>query len=230
MKKIINKNIFYKLIISLSLVFVCMLYSIKKSFAASNIDQATLYSTLEDNYSWVVIHNQSSSSIKVGHMTVGTGKSVTLDTWANIKEHKGIWYNLEGYYTMAKHASVSTYINATQLSTMNKKINSIDRWGILINCSSFATDIWNSISHTNASSGLVNTPSGLASSIKSKFSSEYVTNRAIPSKSKHSIYYHTLSDVKQCSNPTGGKSSSGSKSLAMDNIDNYYANSFIDFD
>lgn len=228
------KSVFVKIIISFSLIFIGILSDISDVNAATYAAQVILYSTESNNHSFLVIYNKSSSSIKVGHHTVAKDGSCTIGTWGNIKEHVGIWYNLEGYYSMAKHVSVSKYITAAELSTMNSSINAYDKWNIFVNCSSFATETWNSISDVKVSAGVVNTPASLASSIKSKFPNSYVTNRSIPTKTRNNFYYHTSTSIVQCSNPTGGGSSSGSgstsRNMNQEIYDDKYVNSSTYFD
>lgn len=123
--------------------------------------------------------------------------------------------------------SVSADLTATDLKTMNSTINSNDSWGLLSNCSTFASKVWNSVSSTKVSAGTVNTPSNLAKSIKSKFSNTYLTDRSIPSKLAKTLAYHTSSGIKYCNSPTGGGSSSGSsKNTDADPITNKHAVSF----
>lgn len=190
---------------------------------AASVAKLTLYSTLTDNHSFVAVENLTSGNINVGHMSIPGGGTVTMGTWGNIQEHKGIWYNLEGFFPMATHVSVHNFINSSELGAMNNKVNSIDRWSVLVNCSSFATDVWNSAGGIPVSAGLINTPSGLANSIKSTFNG-YQTNAPISQKTRNDFYYHTSNGVQKCPNPTGGGSSSSRSA------DNQYVNSFADFD
>ena len=47
-------------------------------------------------HAFLSIKNISSSTITVGGLSVGSGKTVTVGTWGNKNEHTGLWYNLEG--------------------------------------------------------------------------------------------------------------------------------------
>ena len=204
-----------KLCVGLSLILCNLLVSNQSAKAYETmVAQVILYSTQNDDHSFLVVHNLTSSNIVVGHYTVPANKSVTIGTFGNISQHKGIWYNVEGVYSVSKHVSVAKYISSSQLNTMNNKINSNDTWELLKNCSSFASKVWNSISSTSVSAGAVPTPSTLAASIKSKFSSSYVTNRSIPTKTKNDICYHSSSGVVKCTNPNMDSGSSSGKSVS----------------
>lgn len=225
MKKI--RSLFTSLLVSVSLIFC----SISFVNAASYVANVRLYSTLQDNHSWLVIKNTSSSSIYVGGYLLAANNSVTIGIWGNITQHKGIWYNLEGYYSMASNVSVSKNITSSELSSMNYYINLNDRWGYLYNCSSFATSVWNTISSVKVSAGLVNTPGNLANSIKSKFSSSYSNNYAIPSKSSSQLGYYSTSSSYVKAVPkfaSGGGSSSFSRTALNQNLhyDDDFINSF----
>lgn len=180
---------------------------------ASSVAKVSVFSTSEkDNHSFVLIENLTNNHISVGHLGVGGHDFATIGTWGNLAQHKGIWYNLEannGFRISTPHLSVYTYINSNELNNMNNKINSIDRWEYLINCSSFAVDVWNSISDHKLSAGIVNTPRGLASSMKKVFNPQ--TNASYPYKNRDGIRYHTSWGVVSEPNPTfthGGGSSS----------------------
>lgn len=194
------------------------------------VAQVILYSTINNDHSFIVVHNLTSNNMTVGHYTVEANGSVTLGTFGNVSQHKGIWYNMEGVYNVSTHVSVSQYISSSQLNTLNSNVNSSDVWATLNNCSSFASKVWNSISSTDVSAGLVPTPSNLASSIKSKYSSSYVLNRAKPAKTKNDIYYHSSSGIVKCTNPNwSGGSSSASITSNPEEIQNLNSSSYFEF-
>lgn len=225
MKKIHNFIIGIIIIIS---VFLSNIYFVN---AATYVANVRLYSTIGDNHSWLVVKNTSSSSIYVGGYLLPANNTVTIGTWGNIKQHKGIWYNLEGYFNMASHVSVSKNINNEELTKMNIIINMSDSWGYLNNCSSFAKSVWNTISSTDVSAGSINTPSSLAKSIKSKFSSSYSNNYSIPSKTKSQLGYYSsktsyIKAVPIFETGNGSSSLSRIKNNNYLNFDNSFINSF----
>lgn len=128
-------------------------------------------------------------------MSVPAGDSITFGTFGNRSHHVGIWYNIEGYYNNSlptSRVSLTTAITGSQLATMNGVITSIDSWGYLNNCSSFASKVWNSISTQQVSPGLIPTPSTLSNSIKNY---TYTTNISIPPRSLSKIAYYGTSLV-----------------------------------
>ena len=71
-------------------------------FGASDIGKMTIFSDgsggVGGTHAFIYIENTSSSKMKVGSYNIGAGKTLTLGTWGNKDEHKGIWYNLEAYF------------------------------------------------------------------------------------------------------------------------------------
>lgn len=221
MKELTKKSkIIFKLFIVLNLLFTSR-YLIIKTEAATTVANITIYSTINNDHSWLVVKNTDSKPIKVGHYNLGPGLSVTIGTWGNIEQHKGIWYNYEGYLynKFSTHVSISKNATQLELNDFNTAVNSFDRWNIVNTCAYFAGYVWD---HT-FSSPKVNVgayPSLLATSLKGI--SGYVTNRSIPSKTKDNIYYHSTNGIIKCSNPIG----SGSSSSSVSSLENTYATSF----
>ena len=135
-------------------------------------------------HAFLSIKNISSSTITVGGLSVGSGKTVTVGTWGNKNEHTGLWYNLEGYFqnssnAYAKAVSLRVDLSSNLLSTVSQNIKNNDSWTALSNCSTFATKVWNSVCSTTVSAGVPNTPTATVQSIKS-YSNLYSTGVGIP--------------------------------------------------
>lgn len=144
-------------------------------------------------HSFLVVKNVGNSSIMVGHMSVPVGGSVTVGTFNTRENHKGIWYNYEGY-TGPKGTcyGFTTGLTGSQVATMNSTINAHNEWTLTKNCSYFAKTVWNSVNSTYKVSGT--NPLTLANSIKKL--QDYVKNPTIPSKEKSEIAMHTSNGVK----------------------------------
>lgn len=131
-------------------------------------------------HAFITVENLTSNTIKVGIMNANAYETVTLGTWGNKSDHKGLWYNLESYFANKGEyngrVSLSRYTTSNELDTLNSYINSHDSWSALSYCSSFSAGAWNSISQDKLSAGLINTPSNLKGNIKKK---SYKTNKAI---------------------------------------------------
>lgn len=207
------KKISHLLIILCLVVFSTVPISVKSESVEprANIAQVTIYSTTANHHSWLVVKNVSSSPITIGHYYLYPNTSVSIGTWGNISQHKGIWYNLEsalGNSNFSTHVSISRYItSSSQLNSFNTAINSSDGWSLANTCSYFSGYVWCQTFSDKVNVG--SSPSLLANSIKSL--GGYTTNRSIPTTSYSNVYYHTSSGKVQCSNPIGGGSSSGSK-------------------
>lgn len=142
-----------------------------------------------NGHAFLTIENVNSNSIKAGKMTAYGHKTVSLGTWGNKSQHNGLWYNLESYFAnngeYDGRVSLSRYTTSSELNTINTYINLHDSWSVFSNCSSFATDAWNTISSTKLSAGWINTPSNLKSSIKQN---SYSSNRSIGYNSNVGYY------------------------------------------
>ena len=139
-------------------------------------------------HAFITVKNISTSPITVGKLgSIAPGKTVSIGTWGNKSEHKGLWYNLESYFVYKNSAyknrvSYSMALSDTSLSTLNTYIKNNDYWSNTTNCSSFASGAWNSVAVTSdkISAGLPNTPKNLASNIKSKWPTQYKTGYVVP--------------------------------------------------
>lgn len=136
----------------------------------------------ERSHAFISFKNFTGESITVGGLSVGRGKEITIGTWGNKSGHNGIWYNLESYYANTQGAystrvSLSMEVTRSQVNVINNLIRTKDFWTPVSNCSSFAVQVWNSVSTTELSAGIPNTPNTLITSIKSK--PNYETRRAI---------------------------------------------------
>ena len=209
MKKIKKKII--SIIITFSMLFISItdIKANTRGVVTPVIASVTIYSTINNDHSWLVVTNLSGNSILVGKKTVSNGDSVSIGTFGNISQHKGVWYNIELVLSVSTYVSMTRTIETTSdLNILNNKINSKDSWSITNTCSTFAANVWNSVFDDTVTVGI--TPSGLANSIK-KYS--YSTNATMPSKTSSSIYYHTSSGVVNCPDPDFSGSSSLSKTI-----------------
>jgi hypothetical protein len=143
--------------------------------------------SLFGTHAFITIKNNSTSSITIGRLSgIAPGKTVSVGTWGNTAEHKGLWYNLEGYFVSkysfySGRVSVNYLLSSSQLSTLTSFIINNDSWSLTYNCSSFAVGAWNKVvdSYARLSAGVPNSPKALAASIKSKFPG-YSTGANVP--------------------------------------------------
>lgn len=174
------------------------IFSIKTDRAAYTVGVMRIYSTGNSGsssfsdlgHSWISITNYWGSNLNIGGISVADGKSVTLGTWGNL-QHKGLWYNAEGYVqskgtSWSQASSIQRPIRQIDLDIINKNISTHDGWNIVNNCSSFASDIWNSVSSDTEKvhAGIINTPGLLKESItkvgKSNTWTNYTVGRNVP--------------------------------------------------
>ena len=148
-------------------------------------------------HSFITVHNYSSNSVTIGHMSVPQNSYITIGTFDNRSAHNGIWYNIEGYNIYAINQvtySTTAYMltSSSEISTLNVAINTHDYWMTSFNCSHFAAYRWNQI-----------TPSGLhvlpsyPGYLKSSIDSIGGTSSGLPTSGKalSSIAYQTSSGI-----------------------------------
>lgn len=146
-------------------------------------------------HAFITVKNISTNNITVGRLSsIAPGKTVSIGTWGNKTEHKGLWYNLESYFVYKSSAyagrvSYSMGLTSTSLTTLNNYIKNSDSWSNTNNCSSFASRAWNSVASSadKISAGTPNTPKNLANNIKSKWTTQYQTKQSVPYN--YAVYY-----------------------------------------
>lgn len=123
-------------------------------------------------HAWISITNLNGSPLKIGGLTVADNKAITVGTWGNT-DPRGLWYNAEGYAqshgtTWSKSVSIQRPLRQVDLDIVNENIASHTSWSPLNNCSSFASQIWNSVAPDSeeVSAGGINMPKNLADSIR----------------------------------------------------------------
>ncbi|MCI8408366.1 MAG: hypothetical protein HFJ09_03715 [Lachnospiraceae bacterium] len=144
-------------------------------------------------HAFIYIVNISDDDIKIGDYTLKPNKGVTIGTFGNKDDGKGIYYNLEAYFiqeydSYENRVSLTTKITAKDIETINSKLDSCNKWTYTKNCSWFATSIWNSVSpkKKHVSAGLVSTPATLSKNIKKI--KGYVEGKKVKKVSEDNVY------------------------------------------
>lgn len=120
----------------------------------------------------------------IGYARMIITGGATIGTWGNQGSHKGLWYNLESYYSMDSSAydgrvSLTTYLDEDEKAVLHRYIfNYEEKWTLTQNCSYFAMNTWNLISDDKISAGSICTPKNLANSIRTY--DYYETNSSFP--------------------------------------------------
>jgi len=161
-------------------------------------------------HSFLLVTNISASTRTVGVRAVSAGGTITVGTWGNKADGKGVYYNLERYFGSGSYpgrVSLTATIDSTQLSTLNSSIQNNNSWSLTNNCSSFTERAWNSFAGTKVSAGTLDTPTNLANSIKSK--SGFATNAAFTSTTLSNVFRQVgTSSSKLVTSTAGGGGSS----------------------
>ena len=190
---------FFILSISIALLFVSFFYCGQKihADAANNTILFSIYATDSGSssstggsflggHAWLVIENNTSYSYSFYNTTIHSGETISIGTWGNRKDpttnkkHNGAWLNLESYCNMWKNCnSLTTTITSSDLSEISQKCISMNEWGILKNCSYFASVIWNDIVASDLQVTAYRYPYFLPSILKGSIKGKdgYQTNR-----------------------------------------------------
>ena len=209
----IKFKMYSKKILSVISVLCLCFMNLSRVNAATKIAKLIIFSTTTAQiipaslgHSWFVIENYKSTSLRIGHCNIGGKRKMTIGTWGNIKQHKGIWYNMEAFINdFPEHVSAGKELTQSDVDKLNTAINSLDKWTIYFNCAFFTTKVWNSVAktqltHSNNNAGTP-LPQNLARSIKANLT-YYKTNRSIEPKGRDYLYYHTSSNKTACKYPT----------------------------
>ena len=99
---------------------------------------------------WLYFENLTDSEITVGCYTLPAGQGVTVSAYNTArKDGKGNYYNIDGYclnkYGTSGTKCASTYLTASELETVSRKIVQTNTWTGGKNCCYFAGSIWNSV-------------------------------------------------------------------------------------
>ncbi len=146
-------------------------------------------------HAFLIVRNDSTFPITVGHMQIPAETAITIGTFGTIDAHKGIWYNIEGYNQGYYKGTAATYaVPQSDISALNYAINSHDRHsGLSDNCAAFARDVWNAVVPSSYEvSGSI--PATLESSIASL--NIATTSYSIPTKTINDVAYQTEDSIQ----------------------------------
>lgn len=101
-------------------------------------------------HAFLLFHNGCNVSVTIGHFKLAPDEYLTVGTFGNRTAHKGIWYNIEGFYwsdaSNAPNASLFYSLAPSDLDSLNSAINTHDSWALIgDNCADFAASVWNSV-------------------------------------------------------------------------------------
>ena len=143
-------------------------------------------------HAFLTFHNESDFTIRVGHMSVPAGDSITIGTFPKTA-HDGIWYNIEAYEQPSNVYALEYVLTETELEQVNTRINSHNSYNVLTdNCTHFACGIWNATVSNNLRVA-TGQPQWVVDDIQAK--NNYFSNYQLPRKSSSSVAYHTVSGV-----------------------------------
>ena len=123
-------------------------------------------------HAFLMIENVSDNSLDIVDTTLDSNKAMCIGTWS-IREHFGVWYNVESnYYNHYNkydgRVSVTIGLSEQELDTLCEFIVGNDRWNPLNNCSKFALNAWNSVAteQERLIKPLIYTPGNIVNQLK----------------------------------------------------------------
>lgn len=145
-------------------------------YAAVGVTSSSGSSGSDGAHAWIVIKNNY-GSIKIGTQTINAGDSITMGNWGNLSK-KGIWYGVErNRINQYKNNSNTVYlkrnISHTYAAAITRTMENNNYWGLIHNCTHFATRVWNA---AGGSIGSHTTPSQLRNKIMTYSSYRTGTN------------------------------------------------------
>lgn len=168
-------------------------------------------------HGYLMLKNIAPDTIKVFGFGVKAGKVITVGTFGNKGEGKGVYLNLEAYKQFkGTRASLSMNINQNQLVDLVKWVKEHNSWSCPSNCSTFASGAWSLLAPNDkdVSAGFPSTPTNLMNDIKRK--SGYKKNIEIPKRAKETVKrLQSDGTLKDASAATLAGSSSGSNSSGL---------------
>lgn len=143
-------------------------------------------------HAFLTFHNESDFTVRVGHMSLQSGESLTVGTFPK-RAHDGIWYNIEACDQPDDVYAIEYVLTEAELEEVNMLINSHNSYNLLTNnCTHFACGIWNDIMPNNQHVSIGN-PQYVVDGIRMR--SNHFEDYTLPSKPLSSVAYHTVSGV-----------------------------------
>ena len=142
-------------------------------------------------HAFLTFYNDTDSTLRIGLATVNPKTEISISGWS-VTEHSGLWYNRDLYHTKYEHwfedrVSLTEVISTTEeLASINEYISNNDSWQLWNNCSTFAINVWNSVSSTQIDDDLIDTPEKLKERIKNI--SGYETQRKMQGTQYYGYY------------------------------------------
>lgn len=167
-------------------------------------------------HSFIYIKNISKNNLSILGLGIRPGKGVTVGTFGNRKDGKGIYLNLEGKYIREENAyqgriSLTRRITQKELNKMLGVMKASNKWSETKNCAWFATEAWNSIApkKDKFSWSAIKNPAGLSLKIKKKKGFVYRKKVNVEVSKTYRVYKKTKKYTKG-EMETGGKNKSSS--------------------
>ena len=121
-----------------------------------------------DDHAYLLVTNTSKSNLNIAGYNLGSGKAITIGSFGNKPDGKGVYFNLEAYLRFSTGYSIANPgLTVDNVKTLSKYIKDNNKWYCFSNCSAWASIAWNQFADTNkkVSAGNPATPANLKQSI-----------------------------------------------------------------
>lgn len=208
--------------ICLALLLSILAVNPQKVEAASTVGILSIISDGNTDDDWYGVHsfllykNTSKQNQIVAGVKVRPNHSITIGTYGNKSDGKGVYINLEAflatkYGAYSSRVSLSIPVTSSTLKNINYKIKKCNKWTYTNNCSWFAKEVWNFAvpKSQRISISFPITPKKLSDIIKKK--RKYKNKIALPKVYSAVYRYKTNNIATHASSSTKKSSSSISK-------------------
>ena len=105
-------------------------------------------------HTWIYVENNTDRTLKVGLYDLPPGQGVSIGSFSfSVADGWGLYYNVEAFRENNKNReditwSIPEELTASELQTLTDKlVGYYNSWGFVRNCSFFAFNMWNSVTH-----------------------------------------------------------------------------------
>ena len=154
------KNLFKRVtavLLVLSILFVPTVFAYAEDGSDEAVATVSLGSCIYvwpvSGHTWIYVENLTQETLQVGAYELPAGQGVSIGCFSfTVKDGWGLYYNVEAHREN-KHDRFDTHwtktktVNRAELEELSRNLlNFPNTWNPVINCSTFAFSMWNSVS------------------------------------------------------------------------------------
>lgn len=171
-------------------------------------------------HAFLIVRNIGRTKRHFHGFTLRSGRALTIGTWGNKEDGKGIYFNLEGYFfhhdgAYQDNVALAKNLCLGDFQWLRDVMPNYNEWSYSSNCSTFVMRMWNQIAPRrkvdadDGSFGGLDSPTRLANSIRQYDELKDIANLPRPAESQVGRF-HGTGDIDPVSSSSLGGSSSSS--------------------